>query len=219
MTRQSVPATKRSHCECHLDPCSALRGLSATFKGTVGRTSSRPPPTSAAPSTPTRFCGIAKTNNKVPGVVKVEDEEVPNKNLKIFKHFQLSLSQMLEVPPADLGSHLHHRQVAWQSPLNLQMIRRRSSIGETVHSKQRHDWQGDMNIDILDLSWKEWTAWYAANCDQAWVIFFCRHCRSQSFDHRRSRSRSVSTSVTRRTGRSVSPRRDAMRSVTPARRG
>ena len=36
---------------------------------------------------------------------------------------------------------------------------------------------------------------------------------------RRSRSRSASTSVTRKTGRSVTPRRDTRRSVTPTRRG
>ena len=36
---------------------------------------------------------------------------------------------------------------------------------------------------------------------------------------RRSRSRSASTSVTRQTGRSVTPRRDTRRSVTPTRRG
>ena len=42
----------------------------------------KPPPTSAAPTTPTRPCATTKTTNKVPGVVKVEDDEVP-KTLRI----------------------------------------------------------------------------------------------------------------------------------------
>ena len=49
---------------------SVTRDPPATFKGTVGRTSSHPPLASAAPVTPTGPCGTAKTTNKVPGVVK-----------------------------------------------------------------------------------------------------------------------------------------------------
>ena len=47
------------------------------FKGQVGRTPSRPPPTSAA-SVKARtlwYCEAAKTTNNIPGVVKVEDDD------------------------------------------------------------------------------------------------------------------------------------------------
>ena len=63
--------------------------------------------------------------------------------------------------------------------------------------------------EILDLSWKakiaaDWTQWWE---------------HRSSTDRRRSRSRSTSTSVTRRTGRSVTPSHGRHRSVTPTRRG
>ena len=54
--------------------------------GTDDRTSSRPAPTSAAPTTSTIGpCGTTKTTNKVPGAVK--EPEVPNKDPKqFFRH-------------------------------------------------------------------------------------------------------------------------------------
>ena len=70
---------------------SFIRGPPATFSGAVGRTSSRPPPTSTAPTTSSiRPCGTTKTTNKVPGVVKQEEPEVPNKDPKGFQTLKLS---------------------------------------------------------------------------------------------------------------------------------
>ena len=49
------------------------------------------PPTSAAPTTSTIGpCGTAKTTNKVHGVVKQEEPEVPNKDPKSFQTLKLS---------------------------------------------------------------------------------------------------------------------------------
>ena len=65
---------------------SSVRGPPATFSSAVGRTSSRPPPTSIAPTTSTLgCCGTVKTTNKVPGVVKQEEPEVPSKDPKSFQ--------------------------------------------------------------------------------------------------------------------------------------
>ena len=74
--------------------------------------------------------------------------------------------------------------------------------------------------EILDLSWKakvaaDWTQWWEHHSHEFTPL---PHERS-STDRRRSRSRSVSTSVTRRTGRSVTPSQGSRRSVTPTRRG
>ena len=164
---------------------SATRGPPATFSSAVGRTSSRPPPlTSAAPTTSTLGpCGTAKTTNKVAGVVKQEESEVPNKDLKIFQTLKLSAQSSSSAVPEtqkpavvvgpmtpkakpmparrgdapsgapeptqpmyvtgssatlDRGSHLHHRLVAWWSPLNRLTIRRRSNFGAIVLSKRKH---------------------------------------------------------------------------------
>ena len=81
---------------------------------------------------------------------------------------------------------------------------------------------------ILDLSWRakvaeDWTEWWEHRRHE-----FPVHSRPSTrtvrqppspSTERRSRSRSASTSVTRQTGRSVTPRRDTRRSVTPTRRG
>ena len=81
---------------------------------------------------------------------------------------------------------------------------------------------------ILDLSWRakvaaDWTQWWEHHRHE-----FPTQSRPSTrtvrqppslSTERRSRSRSASTSVTRQTGRSVTPRRDTRRSVTPARRG
>ena len=65
---------------------SFFSGPPATFSSAVGRTPSRPPPTSIAPTTSNLgICGTVKTTNKVPGVVKQEEPEVPNKDPKIFQ--------------------------------------------------------------------------------------------------------------------------------------
>ena len=74
--------------------------------------------------------------------------------------------------------------------------------------------------EILDLSWKakvaaDWTQWWEHHSHEFTPL---PHERS-STDRRQSRSRSVSTSVTRRTGRSVTPSQGSRRSVTPTRRG
>ena len=82
--------------------------------------------------------------------------------------------------------------------------------------------------EILDLSWKakvaaDWTQWWEHHRHE----FTPLRARSRSVvappspstERRRSRSRSASTSVTRQTGRSATPRRDARRSLSPARRG
>ena len=62
---------------------SAIRGPPATFSSAVGRTSSRPPPTSSSHSISILGpCGTTKTTNKVPTVVKLEEPEVPNKDPK-----------------------------------------------------------------------------------------------------------------------------------------
>ena len=74
--------------------------------------------------------------------------------------------------------------------------------------------------EILDLSWKakvaaDWTEWWEHHSHE----FTPLPQERPSTDRRRSRSRSVSTSVTRRTGRSVTPSQGSRRSVTPTRRG
>ena len=74
--------------------------------------------------------------------------------------------------------------------------------------------------EILDLSWKakiaaDWTEWWEHHSHEFTPL---PHERP-STDRRRSRSRSVSMSVTRRTGRSVTPSQGSRRSVTPTRRG
>ena len=70
-TRRTVPPLRST---------SAIRGPPATFSSAVGRTSSRPPPTSSSHSISILGpCGTAKTPNKVPTVVKQEEPEVPNK--------------------------------------------------------------------------------------------------------------------------------------------
>ena len=74
--------------------------------------------------------------------------------------------------------------------------------------------------EILDLSWKakvaaDWTEWWEHHSHE----FTPLPQQRPSTERRRSRSRSVSTSVTRRTGRSVTPSQGSRRSVTPTRRG
>ena len=68
---------------------SSITGPPATFSSAVGRTSSRPPPTSAAP----------KTTNKVPGVVKQEELEVPNKDPESFQTLKLSAQSSSSAVP------------------------------------------------------------------------------------------------------------------------
>ena len=77
---------------------------------------------------------------------------------------------------------------------------------------------------ILDLSSEDWTEWWE-HCRHEFPVHSRPSTRTvrqppSPSTGRRSRSRSVSTSVTRQTGRSVTPtpRRDR-RSVTPTRRG
>ena len=63
-------------------------------------TSSRPPPTSTAPTTSTIGpCGTTKTTNKVPGVVKQEEPEVPYKDPKIFQTLKLSAQSSSSAVP------------------------------------------------------------------------------------------------------------------------
>ena len=82
-------------------------------------------------------------------------------------------------------------------------------------------------MEILDLSWKakvvaDWTQWWEHHHHE----FTPLRTRSRNVaeppspsTERRSRSRSASTSVTRQSNRSATPRRDNRRSVTPTRRG
>ena len=63
---------------------SSIRGPPATFSSAVGRTWSRPPPTST---------------NKVPGVVKQEEPEVPNKDPKNFQTLKLSAQSSSSAVP------------------------------------------------------------------------------------------------------------------------
>ena len=82
--------------------------------------------------------------------------------------------------------------------------------------------------EILDLSWRakvaaDWTQWWEHHRHEFPTqsrpsTRTVRQPPSPSTE-RRSRSRSASTSVTRQTGRSVTPRRDTRRSATPTRRG
>ena len=72
----------------------------------------------------------------------------------------------------------------------------------------------------MDLSWKakvaaDWTEWWEHHSHE----FTPLPQQRPSTERRRSRSRSVSMSVTRRTGRSVTPSQGSRRSVTPTRRG
>ena len=74
--------------------------------------------------------------------------------------------------------------------------------------------------EILDLSWKakvaaDWTEWWEHHSHE----FTPLPQQRPSTERRRSRSRSVSASVARRTGRSVTPSQGSRRSVTPTRRG
>ena len=132
----------------------------ATFKSTVGRTPSRPPPTSAAvapTTTVTGPCGTTRTSNKVPGVVKVEG----------FQTLKLSAQPAATAPVVQpvVGSTTTPTVVKQKAmpttrggtprPLapvadpqrttcsctsrNQLMIRRRSNIGVIVRSKLRHD--------------------------------------------------------------------------------
>ena len=79
---------------------SSIRGPPATFSSAVGRTSSRPPPTSIAPTTSTVGpCGTVKTTNKVPGLVKQEEPEVPNKDPKNFQTLKLSAQSSSSAGP------------------------------------------------------------------------------------------------------------------------
>ena len=78
---------------------SSIRGPPATFSSAVGRTSSRPPPASTAPTTSTIGpCGTTKTTNKVPGVVKQEEPEVANKD-QIFQTLKLSAQSSSSAVP------------------------------------------------------------------------------------------------------------------------
>ena len=79
---------------------SAIRGPPATFSSAVGRTSSRPPPTSSSHSISILGpCGTTKTTNKVPTVVKQEEPEVPNKEFKGFQTLKLSAQSSSSVAP------------------------------------------------------------------------------------------------------------------------
>ena len=88
-----------------LGPRSATPGPRSTsgirgppdFSSTVGRTPSRPPPV-----TPTGPCGTAKTTNKVPGVVKVEEEKVPHKEVRGFQPLKFSAQPSATVPKQKL---------------------------------------------------------------------------------------------------------------------
>ena len=102
MTRQTVPTMKGGRCLATPGPrsTSSIRGPPATFSNAVGRTSSRPPPTSAAPTTSTVGpCGTTKTTNKVPGVVKQEEPEVPNKDPRGFQTLTLSAQSSSSAVP------------------------------------------------------------------------------------------------------------------------
>ena len=95
---------------------SVIRGPPATFSSAVGRTSSRPPSTSAAPTTTTVGpYGATKTTNKVPGVVKQEEPEVPNKDLKGFQTLKLSAQSSPSQHPSKrqcrLREVMHHRGI------------------------------------------------------------------------------------------------------------
>ena len=79
---------------------SAIRGPPATFSSAVGRTSSRPPPTSSSHSISILGpCGTTKTTNKVPTVVKQEEPEVPNKDPMEFQTLKLSAQSSPSVAP------------------------------------------------------------------------------------------------------------------------
>ena len=79
---------------------SVIRGPPATFSSAVGRTSSRPPPTSTVHTTSTvEPCGTTKTTNKVLGVLKQEETEVPNKDPKKFQTLKLSAQSSSSAVP------------------------------------------------------------------------------------------------------------------------
>ena len=78
-------------------------------------------------------------------------------------------------------------------------------------------------MEILDLSWKakvaaDWTQWWEHHRHE-FTPLRTRSRNVAASTEGRSRSRSASTSVTRQSNRSATPRRDTRRSVTPTRRG
>ena len=94
-THQTAPTSKGGHCRCHCLPGASRPGLGLPLPlgdplqlsqvQSVGP--QRPPPTSIAPTTSSvGLCGTVKTTNKVPGLVKQEEPEVPNKDPKGFQH-------------------------------------------------------------------------------------------------------------------------------------
>ena len=127
------------------------------------------------------------------------------------------------VPALDRGSHQHHRLVAWWNPLSDQAkvkFWRDRALQAEARLQERDQRIRQQSQEILDLSWKakvaaDWTEWWEHHSHE----FTPLPQERPSTDRRRSRSRSVSTSVTRRTGRSVTPSQGSRRSVTPTRRG
>ena len=211
---------------------SAIRGPPATFSSAAGRTSSRPPPTSSSHSISILGpCGTAKTTNKVPTSVKQEEPEIPNKDRKGFQTLKLSAQSSSSVAPdaqkpsivtGPLTPKAKQMPVRRGEPTpppsgvveppepssdqaKVKFWRDRALQAEARLQEREHQIR-QQSQEILDLSWKakvaaDWTQWWEHHSHEFTPL---PHERS-STDRRRSRSRSVSTSVTRRTGRSVTP--------------
>ena len=233
---------------------SAIRGPPATFSSAVGRTSSRPPPTSSSHSISILGpCGTAKTTNKVPTLVK-QEPEVPNKESKGFQTLKLSAQSSSSVAPEAQkpaivagpltpktkqmpvkrerqyllnlpgpGTSTGPRQPPTPPPSGVVEPPEPLSDQAKVRFWRDRALQAEARLQerdqqIRQLSWKakvaaDWTEWWEHPSHE----FTPLPQQGPSTERRRSRSRSVSTSVTRRTGRSVTPSQGSRRTRRPGR--
>ena len=101
MIHRTVPTNKGGHCRYPCRPGALRPGLGLPLPlWDLLQLSQVQSPKSTAPTTSTIGpCGTTKTTNKVPGVVKQEEPEVPNKDLKGFQTLKLSAQSSSSAVP------------------------------------------------------------------------------------------------------------------------
>ena len=106
MTRQTAPTSKGGHCRCHCLPGASRPGLGLPLPLgdplQLSQVQSVGPQVGLRPQATTSTlgpCGTVKTTNKVPGVVKQEEPEVPNKDPKGSQTLKLSTQSSSSAGP------------------------------------------------------------------------------------------------------------------------